>query len=333
VLRGLELNSAGEAAVLHDASTQTLRLRLCSIRYAARGIHLYEFRRLEEGAPLPAFTPGAHVDLHLANGLVRQYSLASPPEERDRYVVGVKRDPASRGGSAFMHDTLRVGMEVEVGVPRNNFELHADGAPAVLIAGGIGVTPIACMVDRLRRDGRAWSLHYSVRDRAEAAFLKELGGERTRLHVDAESGGALLDIAAIVAAAPADAHLYCCGPAPMLDAFEAAAKGRPAACVHVERFAPVAPSATGGGYTVRLAASGRSVAVKPGQTILEALREIGIEVQASCEQGICGTCETRVLGGVPDHRDSLLSPEEKAGNRVMMVCCSGSLSDELVLDL
>jgi ferredoxin-NADP reductase len=332
VLRGLELNSAGEAAV-HEASAQTLRLRLCGIRYAARGIHLYEFRRPEEGAPLPAFTPGAHVDLHLANGLVRQYSLVNPPEEGEHYVVGVKRDPASRGGSVFVHDELRVGMELQVGVPRNNFELHAGNAPAVLIAGGIGITPIACMVDRLRSDGRSWALHYSVRERPEAAFLKELGGERTRLHVDAESGGALLDIPAIVAAAPADAHLYCCGPGPMLDAFEAAAKERPPACVHVERFAPVAPSATGGGYTVRLAASRRSIAVRPGQTILEAVRDAGVEVQASCEQGICGTCETRVLGGTPDHRDSLLSAEEKKSNRVMMICCSGSLGDELVLDL
>ncbi|VTU26033.1 PDR/VanB family oxidoreductase [Variovorax sp. PBL-E5] len=318
---------------MRTAPAQTLRLRLIGIRYAAHGIHLLEFGRPDGAAPLPAFTPGAHVDLHLANGLVRPYSLVNPPEDSERYVVAVKRDPASRGGSAFVHEVLRVGAELEVGVPRNNFELHAGSAQAVFIAGGIGITPIACMVDRLRRDGRSWELHYSVRERREAAFVEELGDDRVHLHVDAESAGALLDIAAIVAAAPADAHLYCCGPAPMLDAFEAAAGGRPPACVHVERFAPVAPGATGGGYTVRLAASKRSIPVAPGRTILEALREAGVEVQASCEQGICGTCETRVLGGLPDHRDSLLSAEERKSNRVMMICCSGSLGGELVLDL
>jgi ferredoxin-NADP reductase len=318
-----------------------MRLRLESIRHAARGIVLLEFCRFECGmgedceegeAALPAFTPGAHLDLHLADGLVRQYSLVNPPEEGDHYVVAVKRDPASRGGSVFVHDVLRVGMAVEVGGPRNNFELAVDDAPSVFIAGGIGITPIACMVDCLQRTGRAWSLHYSVRERAEAAFMRKLPKEGLHLHVDAERG-ALLDIATIVTAAPAGAHLYACGPAPMLDAFEAACAGRPISHVHVERFAPVAPSATGGGYTVRLAASKRSIEVAHGQTILEALRLAGVEVQASCEQGICGTCETRVLAGRPDHRDSLLSDDEKKSNQVMMVCCSGSLDDVLVLDL
>lgn len=317
------------------AGQRTLRLCLTGIRYAAQDIHLYEFRhpRSDEGQPLPAFTPGAHVDLHLVNGLVRQYSLVNPPGERDHYVVGIKRDPASRGGSAFIHDELRVGMEVEVGGPRNNFELDPGAAHAVFVAGGIGITPIVCMVGHLRRAGRPWVLHYSVRVREEAAFLKELDDERLHLHVDAEHDGALLDIASIVAAAPDGAHLYCCGPAAMLNAFEAAARSRPAQHVHVERFAPVASNATEGGFAVRLATSNRTIRVAPGQTILEALRGAGVDVQASCEQGICGTCETRVLGGVPDHRDSLLSADERKANDVMMICCSGSLSDTLVLDL
>lgn len=359
MLRDLELNTAGPVAaaapdgdadvdaehVHRGVPAATACLRLTDVRYAARDIHLLEFRRPKDGgapiaplapfaplAPLAPFTPGAHLDLHLGPGLVRQYSIVNSPEERDRYVVAVKRDPASRGGSAFVHEALRVGTILEIGGPRNNFDLAADDAPSVFIAGGIGVTPIACMVESLRRRGRPWTLHYSVRERQDAALLDMLQGDGLRLHVDAERG-ALLDIASIVAAAPAHAHLYCCGPAPMLDAFEAAARGRPAALVHVERFAPVAPSATGGGYTLRLAASKRDVAVAPGQTILDALRGAGVQVQVSCEQGICGTCETRVLGGCPDHRDSLLSDDEKAGNKVMMVCCSGSLSDLLVLDL
>ncbi len=327
------MNAQAEPAVAAEAEgTGTLSLLLTAIRYAARGIHLYEFRRAEGDEPLPPFTPGAHVDLHLAGGLVRQYSLVNPPEDRSCYVVGVKRDPASRGGSVFMHDQLRVGTQVEVGGPRNNFELAAGDAPSILIAGGIGITPIACMAARLRAQGRSWELHYSVRERREAALLDQLEALHTHLHVDAERGG-LLDIASIVRAAPAGAQLYCCGPAPMLDAFEAAASGRDPATVHVERFTPIAPLALGGGYTVRLAASQRSIPVLAGQTILDALREAGVEVQASCEQGICGTCETRVLRGVPDHRDSLLSAQERARNDVMMICCSGCLGDELVLDL
>ncbi|MDB5829193.1 MAG: ferredoxin [Variovorax sp.] len=309
-----------------------IRMRLTGIRYASPGIHLYEFQPVEDGA-LPAFTPGAHIDLHLGNDLVRQYSLVNAPEDRARYVVGIKRDAASRGGSAFVHEGLRVGDVIGVTGPRNNFALHEDAAHSVFIAGGIGVTPIVCMVERLRALGRSWELHYSVRRREEAAFLDTLQDERLHLHVDAEHAGAFLDVPAIVAAAPADAHLYCCGPGPMLDAFEAAAGGRPAALWHIERFTAAKPSAQGGGYTVRLAASNKSIAVEPGQTILEALRGCGVHVPASCEQGICGTCETRVLQGTPDHRDSLLSEEEKKANDVMMICCSGSLSDVLVLDL
>jgi len=330
------LTRADEEA-LGGTAAPTLSLRLTGIRYAARAIHLLEFRRPTAGGePLPAFTPGAHLDLHLAEGLVRQYSLVNPPEERDRYVVAVKRDPASRGGSAHVHERLHVGTLVRIGGPRNHFELARDDAPSVFIAGGIGITPIACMVDGLRRRGRPWQLHYSVREREDAAFLDQLQGGQggsMALHVDAERGGAVLDVAAIVAAAPAGAHLYCCGPGPMLDAFERATQDRPPAQVHVERFAPLAPSATGGGYTVRLAASKRDIRLAAGQTILEALRDVGVQVQASCEQGICGTCETRVLGGRPDHRDSLLSDDERRSNQVMMVCCSGSLDELLVLDL
>ncbi|MDB5942817.1 MAG: ferredoxin [Ramlibacter sp.] len=311
-----------------------IAMRLSAIRYAAAGINLYEFTALD-GDALPAFSAGAHIDLHLPNGLVRQYSLCNPPHERRHYVVGVKRDINSRGGSRCVHDELRAGSVLQVGGPRNNFELHEDAPHTVLIAGGIGVTPIACMVERLRVLGRPFELHYSVRRREEAAFLDVLPGDGCHLHVDAEHGGAPLPVAQIVAAAPAGAHLYCCGPGPMLDAFEAAAaaSGRPPALVHIERFSPVQPAAVAGGFTVKLARSGGSAYVAPGQTILETLRARGIDVPASCEQGVCGTCETRVLAGTPDHRDSLLSEDERRANDVMMVCCSGSKDDLLVLDL
>lgn len=315
-------------------SPPLLTLRLSAIRYAAAGINLYEFTPLD-AAMLPAFSAGAHIDLHLLNGLVRQYSLCNSPTERSRYVVGVKRDLNSRGGSRCVHDELRAGSVLQVSGPRNNFELHEDAPHTTLIAGGIGITPMASMVHRLRALGSPFELHYSVRQREEAAFLELLAGDTLHLHVDAEQGGAPLPVAAIVADAPAGSHLYCCGPGPMLDAFEAAALNlaRPPAQVHVERFTPVQAAAVAGGFTVKLARSGGSVYVAPGQSILETLRAGGIEVQASCEHGICGTCETRVLAGTPDHRDSLLSNQEKAANNVMMVCCSGSKEDILVLDL
>lgn len=309
-----------------------LRARLVAIRYAAEGIHLYEFGAAD-GSPLPPFSAGAHVDLHLPNGLVRQYSLCNDPHETHRYVVGIKRDPASRGGSTYVHDQLKVGTVLEVSAPRNHFALREEARHSVLVAGGIGVTPIACMVQRLRALGASFEVHYGVRKREEAAFLEVLAGPSLHLHVDAENGNRPLALADVVARAPGDAHLYCCGPGPMLDAFEAACAGRPSAHVHLERFAAAAPAAAEGGFTVRLARTGRSVFVARGCTILDALRADGVPVQASCEQGICGSCETRVLGGTPDHRDSLLSDEEKGANKVMMVCCSGSKDPVLVLDL
>ena len=316
-------------------SAALLSLRLTRIEYAAAGIHLLEFRATD-GAPLPSFDPGAHIDLHLPGGLVRQYSLCNAPHERHRYVVAVKRDPRSRGGSAAAHERLRVAELVPVSVPRCHFALDEAAPFSLFIAGGIGITPVACMVQRLRVIGRPFAVHYSVRRRDEAALLDVLAGPELALHVD-EERGALLDVPGLVAQAPADAAVYCCGPAPMLDAFEAAARACPGLRWRVERFVPVADAAHTpaheGGFRVRLAASGRTVAVPAGQTILEALREAGLDVPSSCEQGICGTCETRVLGGEPDHRDSLLSDDERRANRSMMICCSGSRSAELVLDL
>ena len=308
-------------------------MRLTAITYAAEQVHIYEFRPVS-GASVPPFTAGAHVDLHLPNGLVRQYSIANAQGERHRYVLGVKRDAAGRGGSRFLHDDLRVGTVVKVGGPRNNFPLVEAAAHSVLIAGGIGVTPIVSMVARLRSLARPWELHYAVRRRGEAAFLDELlaGDGHVRLHVDEEQGS-MIDVAAIVRAAPEEAHLYCCGPTPMLEAFTAAARSRPAERVHLEYFSSAVAPAVESGFIVELARSKVRVEVPPGQTILEALRARGLEVQSSCEQGICGSCETRVLAGEPDHRDMLLSDEEKATNEVMMICCSGSRSAVLVLDL
>jgi vanillate O-demethylase ferredoxin subunit len=310
----------------------TLAVRLHAISYAAAGINFYEFRPLD-GQPLPAFSAGAHIDLHLANGLVRQYSLCNGQDERHRYVVGVKQDPKSRGGSRWIHEQLRVGALMTISQPRNNFALLEDAPASVLIAGGIGVTPMASMVARLCALGRDWELHYSVRCREDAVTHAALADPRVHLHVDAEQGGAWMDIAAIVRAAAPQAHLYCCGPAPMLAGFQAAARHLPPAQVHLEHFGAVHEAAAGGGFALELARSGRRIQVCRGQTIIEALRGAGVAVQTSCEQGICGVCETRVLAGTPDHRDGLLSEQEKAANTAMMICCSGSRGELLVLDL
>ncbi len=311
---------------------EPLLLRLTAIRYATPDIHLFEFCD-PAGHALPAFTAGAHIDVHLPNGWARPYSLCNDPQETHRYVTGIKRDAAGRGGSRLIHDQFKVGQLVPVSLPRNHFALH-EGAPhSVLIAGGIGITPVACMVHRLRHLGASFEVHYSVKQRHEAALLDALTGPELHLHVDVEHGGQPMNLAALLTGAPPQAHLYCCGPAPMLDAFEAATKELPADHVHLERFgaAPLAPIDSG--FTVQLARSGRQVLVGKGSTILEVLRKEGIALQASCEQGICGSCETRVLSGRPDHRDSLLSEQEKQANQVMMVCCSGSLDPVLVLDL
>jgi ferredoxin-NADP reductase len=311
-------------------SEPLLTLRLVSIRYAAQDTNLYGFAA-QDGAPLPAYGPGAHIDVHMPGGLMRQYSLVQPYRAGEPYLVGIKRDAATRGGSRFMHDQARVGALFQIGGPRNNFPLAEDAPYTVLIAGGIGVTPLWCMAQRLEEIGAPFELHYAVRSRADAAFLAELE-RRARLHVDAEAQG-VLDVAAILAAAPKTAHLYCCGPVPMLQAFEAAAADWPETQRHVEYFSgpPLKPIA--GGFVVALARSGREFVVPPGSTILDTLRAAGLTVPASCEQGVCGTCETRVLEGTPEHRDLLLTPAEKAAGKTMMICCSGSLSERLVLDL
>ncbi len=309
-------------------------MRLTAILFGGEGSNLFELRRPDGGA-VPPFTAGAHVDLHLPNGLVRQYSIANAPDERDRYLLGVKREDPGRGGSRFLHDAVKVGAILKVDGPRNNFPLVEAAPTSIFVAGGIGITPIRSMIHRAQAIGQDWQLHYAVRRRAEAVFAADLLalGDRVALHVDEERGGKLLDLPAVVGTAAGTAHLYCCGPAPMMAAFKEAAAAIPAERVHLEYFTSDAAPATQGGFVVELAQSGQRVPVPPGTTILEALRAAGVRVQAACEQGICGTCETRVLQGTPEHRDMILSDEEKAAGRTMMVCCSGSLSEVLVLDL
>jgi ferredoxin-NADP reductase len=313
-------------------ATDTLELRLEAVRYAADGINLLSFAR-PDGGVLPAVEPGAHIGLFLPNAMERQYSVIDADPAPRSYTVGVKLDPNSRGGSVYIHEHLRVGTRIQVAPPRNNFPLTWDAAHTVLIAGGIGVTPIWCMAKALQTAGRSFDLHYACRRRAEAAFLHDMQQTgRLNLHIDEEHGG-VLDVASLVAAAAPTTHLYCCGPTPMLTAFEAACMDRPPACVHVEYFASNQAPDLAGGYTVELARAKQSFVIPPGMSILHVLRNAGFDVASSCEEGVCGACETAVLAGVPDHRDVVLSEVERAENKTMFICCSGCKGDRLVLDL
>ncbi len=311
---------------------EQLQVRVTSIQWKSESVRGVELRS-PDGDELPAFDAGSHINVHLPNGLVRSYSLVNPPGERSRYVLGVAKDRSSRGGSVYMHEQLRVGEVLAISPPSNLFPLRED-APAILIGGGIGVTPLLCMAARLDELGRDWTIYHAVRARSEAAFIDDLApfGDRVHVHCDDEEGG-VLNLAEIVAVSSPETHLYCCGPLPMMKVFGELTRDLDPSRVHVEHFSPIEDAAVQGGYLVELARSARTIAVPQGSTILEALANAGINVPSSCRQGVCGTCETAVLAGIPDHRDSILTPAERASNSMMMVCCSGSLSEKLVLDL
>jgi tetrachlorobenzoquinone reductase len=310
-----------------------LNLRVQSIRYAAKDTHLVELVD-PQGVVLPATAPGAHIDLHLGNGIVRSYSLVEASEQPTAYTVGVKLDAKSRGGSRYVHEQLRVGSLLQVSAPRNHFPLNETAAHSVLVAGGIGITPIWCMLQRLQAVGASWELWYSVRSRADVAFAAQLQalGDRVHLHIDEEAGG-IIDLVAIAKAAPAHAHFYCCGPTLMLDAYEGATAGFPAEQVHLERFAAKQAASVDGGFMLALARSNLELNVPAGQSVLDVLLANGIAVDSSCKEGICGCCEVAVLEGDVDHRDAILTEAERCANKTMMVCCSGAKSSRLVLDL
>ena len=317
---------------------QIMQVRVKRITYEAETISSYELIAPHGGNLVP-FTAGSHIDLHLSNGIIRSYSLVNEQSDTVRYVIAVGRDASSRGGSVFVHDHVRVGDILTISHPRNNFALHEDARHSVFFAGGIGITPILAMIRRLESLGRSWNLHYTARTRVSAAFLDDLMSLRPDVHLnlhvnfDQEPGGQMLDLAGILADVSVDAHVYCCGPLPMLDAFEAATAGRPASHVHVEYFKAKELPAASGGFDVKLVRSDRTIQVQPGKTILDALLDAGVTVNYACSEGVCGTCETKVIDGVPDHRDLFLSSEEQAENKTIMICCSGSKSETLVLDL
>lgn len=318
-------------------AASTLQVFVHTLRYEAKDIISIELRACDHNN-LPAFEPGAHIDVHLPNGLVRSYSLLNDSSEQHRYVLGVLKDSASRGGSKAVHEQLRIGMRLEISAPRNHFPLHEEAAHSVLLAGGIGITPILCMARRLHQLGKSFELIYLARSRQHAAFLDDVQalGAKVHLHFDdAQSGPPDLK-ALLTARNTPNAHYYACGPAAMLDAFEHHCQALGYANAHIERFAAVTIAAASDAkqhYSVTLKRSGKVIEITPDVSLLQALLAAKVNVPTSCEEGICGSCETRVLEGEPDHRDSVLSPAEQASNKVMMVCVSGCKSERLVLDL
>ena len=319
------------------SAEQKIEVRVAAVHDEAEEIRSIEFVSAND-TPLPAFTAGAHIDVHLENKVVRQYSLCNSPLERNRYVIGVLREAQGRGGSRAVHQ-LRIGDLVQISAPKNHFELASEGN-SVLIAGGIGVTPILSMAQSLASAGRPFSMHYATRTRSRTPFMDRIRSSNLEKFVShywsKEPDGQRLELAGLLSSPGEDDHLYVCGPRSFMDAVIETARdhGWPDARVHYEFFTgEVMRLDSDGTFTVQLASSGKIISVPPEKTVVEALAAEGIEIATSCEQGICGTCLTGVLKGEPDHRDSFLTPQEQACNDKFLPCCSRSKSSLLVIDL
>lgn len=313
-----------------------LEVEISQRQQATEAISVFELRR-PDGGDLPSFTAGAHVDVKIGDGLIRQYSLSNDPIETDRYVIAVLNEPASRGGSRAIHESFLHGMKIAVGEPRNHFPLADGDDHFVLVAGGIGVTPILAMARQLSRMGRSFEIHYCIRSRTTGAFLDVLLGPafagRVTLHIDDEADSPALDIARAVD--QARARLYVCGPGGFMNWVLGTAQGcMPEERIHRESFsaAPI-EAANDDGFEVEIASSGQVFFIPADKSVAQVLEEAGVEVLVSCQQGICGSCITNILEGEPEHRDSVLSESERNSGRVFTPCCSRARSARLVLDI
>jgi vanillate O-demethylase ferredoxin subunit len=315
-----------------------------SVRVAKRSMEALDICSFElvdvNDGPLPAFSAGSHVDVHLPNGMTRQYSLCNDPAERHSYLIAVLKDQGSRGGSKAMHELVNEGDTLTISPPKNHFPLAREARRSLLLAGGIGVTPILCMAERLAIDGAEFEMHYCTRSKGRTAFVERIQASafasKVQFHFDDGAQDQRLDLAAVLAKPGPGTHLYVCGPKGFMDAVlsTARAQGWAEDQLHYEFFsAQLVKSDNDASFEVKLASSGRVVVVPKDKTVVQALAEAGIEVQTSCEQGVCGTCLTRVLEGELDHRDMFLTPEEQAKNDQFLPCCSRSKSARLVLDL
>jgi vanillate O-demethylase ferredoxin subunit len=318
--------------------SEELDVRVKRVTVEAEDIRSFEFAD-PRGPDLPPFTAGSHLDVHLPNGLVRQFSLCNDPRETHRYVVAVLREPGGRGGSACMHDVVREGDEVTITAPQNHFPLHEAAERHLLIAGGIGITPMLAMVRRLAALGADYTLHYCTRNAEKTAFREELMGEpfasHVRFHHDGGDPSKGLDVDALLSEVEAGTHVYCCGPIGLMHAVTDASDHWPLGTVHFEFFAtdPDVVEEPSTGFEVEIASTGAVYKVPPDKTILDVLLDQGHDVDSSCEEGLCGTCIVDVLEGEPDHRDFVLDDEEKESNKLITVCCSRAKSARLKLDL
>ncbi|MDB6047992.1 MAG: oxidoreductase [Pseudomonas sp.] len=320
-------------------ATATLSLLVRQITFQAQGINSYELVD-PLGKELPAFTAGAHLDLHLANGLVRQYSLSNAPTDRYRYVIGVLRDPNGSGGSAAVHQ-LTVGEGVKVSAPRNNFELAEDARKVILLAGGIGVTPMKAMLHELELSATDYELHYCCKGPEFAAFKDEFeqrgSAGNVHLHFDGGDPRNGLNITALLEQTQDGCHVYYCGPGGFMEACRNAAAHWPAGTVHFEHFkapAPIsAPVSADGveGFTAQIASTGQQLFVAFDQSLAQVLQDAGLPVETSCQSGLCGTCKVRYLCGEVDHQDYILDESEKS--EYLTVCVSRAKGGVLVLDL
>lgn len=290
------------------------------------------------GGQLPHFEAGAHIDVHVGTGAVRQYSLFGDPANRQRYEIAVLLEANSRGGSAAIHRTFQVGRRIRIGVPRNNFRMAKDARRSILVAGGIGVTPLVSMMRVLQAAEAEYQVYYAARSPERAALLDVLSlpqfAPRVSIHYSNGVASDRICAADVLPSFGQGSHLYTCGPRAFMDSViaAAAARGWPSDCIHVEHFSAAAP-AEGGEFTVRAVRSGVSVRVRSGETIAGALAGAGVVVDVSCQQGICGSCLVRVVSGVPDHQDLYLDQKEREANDRITVCCSRALTEELVLEI
>jgi ferredoxin-NADP reductase len=314
---------------------EVLEVVVDEVRQEADGVVSLLMSR-PDGAPLPRWSPGAHVDLIMTPDLERQYSLCGDPDDESRLRVAVLREPESRGGSEWVHANLKAGDRIKIRGPRNNFPL-VESPRYILIAGGIGITPILAMVELLAARGADWQLTYGGRQANSMAFREQLArfGDRVTFWPEDEHG--LIDLDGLLGTVQENTAIYCCGPEVLIEAVEARAAHWPPSALHVERFRPRPGALEGDGqndsFEVVLDYSGITVTVGPDQTIAEAVEAAGIETVTSCREGTCGTCETALLEGEPDHRDSFLTEADRADNRSIMICCSRANSPRLVLDL
>lgn len=309
-------------------------LRLVVVRRRTVALNVVEFELHTADGELPEWRPGAHIDVVTGNGIIRQYSLCGDPDDRTSYRIAVLRQTSSLGGSAWLHRQLREGDRVVVGSPRNHFTLER-GSRYLFLAGGIGITPLLPMIRRVAADGADWSLHYGGRTRASMAYaddLRAIDASRVRLLPFNECG--LIDLDSALKDAGPEAYVYCCGPEPLIGAAEAACARR-GMQLRTERFSPreTGSSRADSPFTVRIASTGAELPVPADRSIVDVLIEAGVDVLTSCEEGTCGTCETAVLGGLPDHRDSVLTEAERAAGDRILPCVSRSRTPQLVLDL